>query len=80
MHDHSDIRIGTLAGRNEQTAAYIEAILPHGFESFEINFWQDLHGVDLKQLAADTRRVLGLAVSASLNAPIEPARFGVFRM
>ena len=29
---------------------------------------------------ADTRRVLGLAVSASLNAPIGPARFGVFRM
>ncbi|WP_407351896.1 carboxyl transferase domain-containing protein [Luteimonas sp. R10] len=29
---------------------------------------------------ADTRRVLGLAVSASLNAPVEPARFGVFRM
>ena len=29
---------------------------------------------------ADTRRVLGLAISASLNAPIEAARFGVFRM
>jgi 3-methylcrotonyl-CoA carboxylase beta subunit len=29
---------------------------------------------------ADTRRVLGLGLSASLNAPIEPARFGVFRM
>ncbi|NLC60060.1 MAG: methylcrotonoyl-CoA carboxylase, partial [Gammaproteobacteria bacterium] len=29
---------------------------------------------------ADTRRVLGLGISASLNAPIEPARFGVFRM
>jgi 3-methylcrotonyl-CoA carboxylase beta subunit len=29
---------------------------------------------------ADTRRVLGLAVSASLNAPIEQGRFGVFRM
>ncbi len=29
---------------------------------------------------ADTRRVLGLAISASLNAPIEPAHFGVFRM
>jgi len=28
----------------------------------------------------DTRRVLGLAISASLNAPIEPGRFGVFRM
>jgi 3-methylcrotonyl-CoA carboxylase beta subunit len=29
---------------------------------------------------ADTRRVLGLAISASLNAPIESGRFGVFRM
>jgi 3-methylcrotonyl-CoA carboxylase beta subunit len=29
---------------------------------------------------ADTRRVLGLALSAALNAPIEPDRYGVFRM
>ena len=29
---------------------------------------------------ADTRRVLGLALSAALNAPIEKSRFGVFRM
>ena len=29
---------------------------------------------------ADTRRVLGLAISASLNAPIVKSRFGVFRM
>jgi len=29
---------------------------------------------------ADTRRVLGLSISASLNAPIETTRFGVFRM
>jgi 3-methylcrotonyl-CoA carboxylase beta subunit len=28
----------------------------------------------------DTRRVLGLALSASLNAPIAPTKFGVFRM
>ena len=28
----------------------------------------------------DTRRVLGLALSASLNAPVERTRFGVFRM
>jgi 3-methylcrotonyl-CoA carboxylase beta subunit len=28
----------------------------------------------------DTRRVLGLAIAASLNAPIEKDRFGVFRM
>jgi 3-methylcrotonyl-CoA carboxylase beta subunit len=29
---------------------------------------------------ADTRRVLGLGISAALNASIEPARFGIFRM
>ncbi|MFI8742474.1 carboxyl transferase domain-containing protein [Stutzerimonas zhaodongensis] len=29
---------------------------------------------------AQTRDLLGLALSASLNAPIEPTRFGVFRM
>ncbi len=29
---------------------------------------------------ADTRRVLGLAISATMNAPIEPERYGVFRM
>ncbi|RRV12178.1 carboxyl transferase domain-containing protein [Pseudomonas saudiphocaensis] len=29
---------------------------------------------------AQTRDVLGLAISASLNAPIEPTTFGVFRM
>ncbi len=29
---------------------------------------------------ADTRRVLGLSISASLNSPIEKTEFGVFRM
>ena len=29
---------------------------------------------------ADTRRVLALGLAAALNAPIEPTRFGVFRM
>jgi hypothetical protein len=28
----------------------------------------------------DTRKVLGLCISASLNAPIEETSFGVFRM
>ncbi|WP_018682255.1 carboxyl transferase domain-containing protein [Actinokineospora enzanensis] len=29
---------------------------------------------------ADTRQVLGLALSAAANAPLEPVRYGVFRM
>ena len=28
----------------------------------------------------DTRKVLGLGISAAMNAPIEDTRFGVFRM
>ena len=28
----------------------------------------------------DTRRVLGLALSAAANAPLEPVRYGIFRM
>jgi 3-methylcrotonyl-CoA carboxylase beta subunit len=29
---------------------------------------------------ADTRRVLGLGLSASMNAPAEETKFGIFRM
>ena len=29
---------------------------------------------------ADTRRVLGLALAATMNAPAEDTRYGVFRM
>ena len=29
---------------------------------------------------AQTRRALGLGLSAAMNAPIEPTKFGVFRM
>ncbi len=29
---------------------------------------------------AEMRRVLGLAIAASLNAPVEETRYGVFRM
>ena len=29
---------------------------------------------------AETRQVLGLAISACLNAPVEPTKFGIFRM
>jgi len=29
---------------------------------------------------ADTRHVVGLALSAALNAPVDDTRFGIFRM
>jgi sugar phosphate isomerase/epimerase len=53
------IRIGTLVnGLGENPAGYIRKILPHGFESFQITFWQTLGTVDLKRLAADVKEAL----------------------
>ena len=52
------IRIGTLAGKGQETASYIRQILPHGFESFQVNFWKTLGGVDLKRLAREVRETL----------------------
>ena len=57
MYD-KQIRIGTLAGMGKDTAAYIRQILPYGFESFSINFWQSLNGVDLPTLAGEVKEVL----------------------
>ena len=53
---HPDIRIGTLV---RPDANYIRQIIPHGFESFSITFWQSLHGCDLKKLAAEVKDTIG---------------------
>jgi sugar phosphate isomerase/epimerase len=52
------IRIGTLVNGGAGTAGYIRQILPHGFESFEITFWQVLGDTDLGRLAAEVGDVL----------------------
>ncbi len=53
------IRIGTLVSGSDHGAKYIAEILPHGFESFSITFWQSLKGTDLARLAQDVKNVLG---------------------
>ena len=52
------IRIGTLAPA-DKGAGYIAQILPHGFESFSLTFWQKIGDVDLKKLAAEVKKTLG---------------------
>jgi sugar phosphate isomerase/epimerase len=52
------IRIGTLVGGGEKTAGYIQQILPHGFESFSITFWQTLGDTDMKKLATEVKEAL----------------------
>lgn len=48
---HKDIKIGTMVQADKNPAEYIKQILPHGFESFSMTFWQVLGDVDLKKLA-----------------------------
>jgi len=61
------IRIGTLVSGGAGTVEYIRQILPHGFESFSITFWQSLGGVNLAQLAAEVNDLLagtGVVISS----------------
>jgi sugar phosphate isomerase/epimerase len=56
--NHQDIRIGTLVGAGMKAPEYIRQILPHGFESFSLTFWQSTAGVDWKKLAKEVNAVL----------------------
>jgi sugar phosphate isomerase/epimerase len=57
---NESIKVGTLvSGNGDDPADYIRQILPHGFESFSITFWQTAEGVDFADLAARVRDALG---------------------
>ena len=58
MRSLLDIRIGTLTGGSPTTAETIRSLLPHGFESFQITFWQTLGDTDLARLAGEVRQTL----------------------
>lgn len=67
--DHQDIRIGTLISGGPKTASIIKQILPYGFESFSITFWQTLGDTDLHRLADEVKAALdgSNAVISSLS-------------
>ena len=75
---HESIRIGTLAGKGANTPSYIRQILPHGFESFQINFWQTLGDVSLGTLASEVSHVLAgsSAIVSSLGIYGNPLEDG----
>ena len=54
-----DIRIGTIVGAGSTSAAYIQQILPLGFESFALHFGDSCVGKDLPRLAADILEACG---------------------
>lgn len=58
MSNLQDIRIGTLVNRGMGSAEYIKDILPHGFESFGLVFWQTTEGIEWQKLADEISKVL----------------------
>ena len=63
------IRIGTLVNAKATSADYIKQILPHGFESFSLTFWQEIpDNLDMEKLGKEVRDVIGdKAVISSLG-------------
>ncbi|MBN2448775.1 MAG: sugar phosphate isomerase/epimerase [Lentisphaeria bacterium] len=58
MFSKEGIRIGTLVNKGQKNPEYIRAILPHGFESFEITFWKTIGDTDLERLAREVAEAL----------------------
>lgn len=61
------IRIGTLVSAAGDPAGYIRQILTHGFESFQLTFWQELGDADIPRMAAEVKEALadsGVVISA----------------
>ncbi|PCJ60867.1 MAG: sugar phosphate isomerase [Planctomycetota bacterium] len=56
--NHQDIKIGTLVSKGQDSPGYIKQILPNGFESFSLTFWQTCEGIDWQRLADEIAEVL----------------------
>ena len=74
-----DIRMGTLVGAGMKSPDLIRQILPHGFESFGLTFWQTTDGIDFKRLAREVNEVLdgsGAVISslAMFGNPLETGK------
>ncbi|BCM90505.1 hypothetical protein IAD21_02359 [Abditibacteriota bacterium] len=61
---HQDIRLGTIV-RAGDGAPYIAQIVPHGFESFQIMFWERIGDISLERLASEVREACGDKASIS---------------
>ncbi|MCJ8014722.1 sugar phosphate isomerase/epimerase [Paenibacillus sp. KQZ6P-2] len=60
------LRIGTLVA-GQDAVRILPQILPHGFESITLTFWQTTGGIELKELAKQVREIVdehGVVISA----------------
>ena len=70
------IKIGTVVRGNHDTPNTIKAILPHGFESFQITFGRNLSLGNLAELAARVKDKIGDAVISAVGIYGNPIEHG----
>ena len=78
MHGHDDIRIGTLVPAHDRTPEVVAALLPHGFESFQVSFGKSLAGRDLADLARRLTDVLASHPTGPDQPPPRISALGVY--
>ena len=71
------IRIGTLVNGNRNTGSYLRQILPHGFESFSITWWQQFKEARPEEIVDEVRAALAGhdAVISSLSVFGNPLEY-----
>lgn len=77
-YSKESIRIGTLVSAgNVDAADYIKQILPHGFESFSLTYWQGFNGKQPEKVAEDVNNVLegSGAIVSSVSAFGNPLEY-----
>lgn len=63
---NENIKIGTLVNGGEKAASYISQILPYGFETFSLTFWETIGDTNLSEMAKKVNDVLaGTGVTIS---------------
>src|SRR5690242_4690641 len=71
MNPLQSIRIGTMVSANAaDPAATVRQLIPHGFESIELFFWQSMNK-DLPRLAGQVKEAIG-------DADVTTATLGMF--
>lgn len=68
--NHSDIRIGTLVKGKFDLDSYLAQIIPHGFESFQITFWQHIGDVNPGKLADIVKKAIDATPSPNGEKPV----------
>ena len=81
VRESAGLHIDVLAGALKVPVAKLQALEADDYAAFpDAVFMRALASSMCRALKVDAAPVLALSLAATLNAPIQPTRFGLFRM